>query len=112
MQAWQTRDRITIQKPTYTQGASGSENILWEDIFTNIPAEVLTGDGDQNISSGAEQNSIKARIKIRYFPITVREFLTYRILWENGIYDIKSATLDRTQRREWRLICEDGKIDA
>jgi SPP1 family predicted phage head-tail adaptor len=108
MLASRLTQRVTIEEPVKTQAASGEITTAWQTLTADVAAEVLTGIGGEKISAGADQNTIKARINLRYFPATIREMHTYRILWEGGTYNILSVTTDRTARREWRLVVEDG----
>jgi len=122
MQPWRLRDRITIEKPVEVQDeTTGEIEITWETVtvlgvdseeisLANIPAEVLTGDGNQNFSAGAEQNGLIARINIRWVNLDKLEILNYRVLWDGQYYEIVSAITDRTNRREWRLMCKGGKL--
>ena len=111
--SYRLRHRISIQKPVRAQDpASGGTAITWEDVYIKVPAEVLTGAGKENVSSGATQNETSARINMRWLPIDRLDILTYRGVWDGTIFQITGAETDVTDRREWRLTCSSGVTDG
>lgn len=107
------RHRIDFQVQDVDRDSEGVETLTWIDavtedgvIMTEVPAEVLTGPGREGIRSGQKQSDVAARITCRWFP-GLRS--SWRIVWDDQIYDIESWDLDRTGRREYRIVCRTGK---
>lgn len=100
------RHRVTIQDRVETQDSStGEVFITWQDVYTNVPAEVLTGPGREFLQSGSEQADTSARINIRWFSGLTQKM---RILWDGKTYNIKTFETDATGRREYRIRCTEG----
>lgn len=115
MLSYRLRHRITFQEPIIDQDDSGAEVVRWQvpnmgsRLLHNIPAEVLTGAGRELIVANTKQAEIAARINLRWFP-GLRE--TWRILWDDKIYNIESISTDITGRVEYRLQCSGGLTDG
>jgi head-tail adaptor len=114
MQSHRLRHRIAFQTADEVQDSEGeivkTYNTLSVDgvDYDSVPAEVLTGQGRNKVASGAEQNEYDCRINVRWFNITFPDLLECRIAWEGRFYEIVSAEMDITARREWRLSCKSG----
>jgi head-tail adaptor len=84
----------------------------WGDVFANVPAEVLTGPGREDVAAGAERAETDARINLRWLPGIDTQM---RVIWEsepNGKrpeFAIQSMELDATGMREIRLRCVHGR---
>lgn len=81
----------------------------WYSLYTDVPAEVLTGPGREFRAADAKQSETTARITLRYFPGLK---LADRITWDGRTFDIQSIELDLTARKEYRLRCIDGTTDG
>lgn len=110
------RHRVTFQRQVNVRNpATGLDDTAWENatangvVLVNVPAEVLTGAGRELIAAGAKQAETKARINLRWFPGLEQ---TWRILWDDRVFDIAGMATDITARREWRLQCVDGLSDG
>jgi len=107
------RHRITIQEPVEEQDSeTGAYSLSWEDIYTSVPAEVLTGPGREFYASASKQAEIAARITVRWLDADSLDLCKCRILWEGRTFNISSAETDATARREWRFRCEDSRTDG
>lgn len=86
-------------------------NVTLDDgtLLVDVPAEVLTGPGREFRAAAATQGETTARINLRWFPGLE---LTWRVLWQGATYNISSAETDATDRKEWRLRCENGVTDG
>lgn len=98
-----TRDPVT-----------GAVEYGWADVdkLSNVPAQVLTGPGKEPRVDSADQPETTARINCRWFPADVHEMMSWRILWDGRVFNIKSVTTDATARREYRMECTDGVGDG
>jgi SPP1 family predicted phage head-tail adaptor len=110
MLAQRLRHRVTVQQQvpevtTYGEGVG----YFWADVYTAVPAEVLTGPGREFNAADAKQAETTARITLRWFPGLDPSM---RIVWEGKHYDILSIELDVTARREYRLRCKEGTSDG
>jgi head-tail adaptor len=109
------RHRITFQKQGAQQqdAASGDVFIPWVDLYTDVPAEVLTGagrPGSEIIASEVKQAvETDARMTLRWLPDIDA---SVRVVWDGENYDITSVETDRTARRELRLRCKKGLTDG
>lgn len=117
MLAYRLRHQVQLQRKVDARDPeTGAVIHEWVPVaFGNresVPAEVLTGPGQERYSADAKQALTTARINIRWFPVDRLELCRWRILWDGRVYNIVSAETDRTGRREWRLRCEDGLTDG
>lgn len=104
------RHRITFQSPLITRNMDTGDAITsWVDEYTDVAAEVLTGPGRDEITSGAKYDEIAARITCWWFPGLTPK---WRILWEGRIYEIISCDTDVTGRKEWRVVVRFGMGDG
>lgn len=110
MQSWRLRDRIDFLYPSEIQNEEGEIEQTYSEVegLTSIPAEVLTGPGNQSSASGANQSEIDARINIRYFEEDYLQIKKYLIRWNGSLYQIIGASTDRTGKREWRFEVKGG----
>lgn len=114
MLAYRLRHRVEFQTPSVSQDSEGEIINTYEtlsvngDDYINVPAEVLTGKGNEKFTSGAEQIEYDCRINVRWFDVSLSTLLECIIIWEGVTYEIISAEQDRTARREWRLFCKGG----
>jgi SPP1 family predicted phage head-tail adaptor len=60
------RHRIDIERQVSRQNASGSSDIVWEPVATNVPAEIVPSSVREFISSQAVQSEVVARVVIRH----------------------------------------------
>ena len=110
MLAYRLRHRVSIQELVEVQDTTtGAVTRGWEDVYTNVPAEVLTGPGKEFVQSGATQGEITARINMRWFPGLTQKM---RIVWDMSVYNIVSIETDMTGRQEYRLKCSSGVTDG
>jgi SPP1 family predicted phage head-tail adaptor len=104
------RHRITIQDQVEAQDpGTGDTLISWIDVFTDVPAEVLTGPGREFIESSTKQAEIDVRITCRWLPGVEQRM---RVIWDGQPFNITSIETDRTARRELRLKCVAGVSDG
>ena len=78
----------------------------------NVPAEVLTGHGREFQGGNATQAEVSARVNLRWFPISPTVLASWRLVWDGQMFNIQSAEMDATARREWRLRCVDGPSEG
>lgn len=110
MLAHRLRHRVTIQELVEVQDTTtGAVTREWEDVYTDVPAEVLTGPGREFVQSGATQGEIDARINLRWFPGLTQKM---RITWDTSVFNIISLETDMTARQEYRLKCKSGVSDG
>ena len=110
MLAYRLRHRVTVQELVEVQDTTtGAVTRAWENVYADVPAEVLTGAGREFVQSGATQGEIAARINMRWFPGLTQKM---RILWDTNIYNITSIETDATARQEYRLKCSSGVTDG
>lgn len=110
MLAYRLRHRVSIQELVEVQDTTtGAVTRGWEDVYTNVPAEVLTGPGKEFVQSGATQGEITARINMRWFDGLTQK---HRIVWDTKIFNIVSIETDMTGRQEYRLKCSSGVTDG
>ncbi len=107
------RQRVTLQQQVEEQNSeTGEVTHAWADVYTAVPAEVLTGAGREFRESAALQAETTARITVRWFDVDRVAIYTWRILWDGRVYNIMSAETDITGRKEWRFRCGDGLNDG
>jgi len=107
------RQRITLQQQDQEQDSeTGGVTHTWVDVYTSVPAEVLTGPGREFRESAATQSETTARITIRWFDVDRIAMYAWRVLWDGRVYNVHSVDTDLTGRREWRLRCVDGVNDG
>lgn len=91
---------------------SGLPTEQWNNVYANVPAEVLTGPGREGVAAGAERAETDARINLRWLPGIDTQM---RVIWEsepNGQrpeFAIQTMELDATGMREIRLRCVHGR---
>lgn len=107
------RQRVTLQELISEQDSETGEIAnSWENVYTSVPAEVLTGPGREFRDSAATQAETTARITVRWFDVDRVAIYKWRILWDGRVYNIVSAETDITGRKEWRFRCIDGVSDG
>ena len=110
MLAYRLRHRVAVQELVEVQDTTtGSVTREWENVYTDVPAEVLTGPGKEFVQSGSTQGEIAARINMRWFPGLTQKM---RIEWDTNIFNITSIETDITGRQEYRLKCVAGVTDG
>lgn len=111
MLAHRLRHRIDIQQVAEEQDPeTGAVGNVWVSLYTNVPAEVLTGVGKEFVQSASLQAQYSARINLRWFPGLHTKM---RIVWDGNTYDIVSIETDATARQEYRLkVISTGPIEA
>lgn len=104
------RHRVTIQsRQNVRNPQTGSYSVQWADLFSNVPAEVLTGVGAEPIAADAKQSKDTARINMRWLPGIDSAM---RVVFDGKLYDITSLEGDSTLRREIRMRVEAGLTDG
>lgn len=110
MLAYRLRHRVTVQELVEVQDTTtGAVTREWENVYTNVPAEVLTGPGKEFVQSSATQGEVTARINMRWFPGLTQKM---RIVWDMSVYNIVSIETDMTGRQEYRMKCSSGVTDG
>ena len=111
MLAYRLRHRVSIQQVAEEQDPeTGATGNIWIDLYTDVPAEVLTGVGREFVQSAATQAEYNARINLRWFPGLHPKM---RIVWDGMTYNIVSIETDATARQEYRLkVISTGPIEA
>lgn len=115
MLAHRLRHRIAFQMQQQLQDVDGNNTISWVTAvaggveFLSVPAEVLTGPGREAVEAGSKQAEVAARINCRWFPGLNQ---SWRILWDDQVFNIVSKSTDASGRQEWRLICSAGLSDG
>lgn len=107
------RHRVRLERPVLAQdNATGEVVTTWETLTfgaalsSAVPAECLTGPGREYKGSGQTLSEVALRVRLRWFPGLDT---SYRITFDGQVYDIRSAELDTTSRREWRLECRNPR---
>lgn len=104
------RHRVNVQELVEVQNTTtGAITRAWENVYADVPAEVLTGPGKEFVQSGATQGEVAARINMRWFPGLTQKM---RIEWDTNIFNITSIETDMTARQEYRLKCVAGVTDG
>lgn len=104
------RHRIDIQQRVSSQDATtGEETWSWENLKSSLPAEALTGPGRESLQAGALQADTTARFTIRWFSGLTQSM---RIVWDGRIYNIKTFTTDRTNRRYYYIDAGDEGVNS
>ncbi|GAB3388123.1 phage head closure protein [Lysobacter fragariae] len=109
MKSGKLRHRITIQQRVETRDEFGGVSLAWQDFAVDVPADVLTGPGRELRAANAPQEEIAARINFHFLPGVTQ---IMRVVWDGQLFNIRSIELDRTARRETRLICTTGVNDG
>lgn len=100
------RHRVNVQQRVETQDSTTGEiTVEWQNVYANVPAEVLTGPGKEFYQSGARQAETTARMTLRWFPGLTQKM---RLVWDGKNYNILSIETDTTGRRDYRLRCSEG----
>lgn len=104
------RHRITIQQQFQSQDSNtGDVETTWEDFYSDVPAEVLTGPGRESVVDATKTAEVEARINFRWLPDLDESM---RVVWDGIYFDISSIDYDRTARREVRMKCKSGLTDG
>jgi SPP1 family predicted phage head-tail adaptor len=82
--AGRLRHRITIQRPINTQDSSGNTVLDWEDVATDVPAEIVLPSVRERVAAQQMQSEASGRITIRYRP---GMSATMRLIGLSGPYD-------------------------
>jgi SPP1 family predicted phage head-tail adaptor len=97
MLAPRLRHRVTLQSQVQTQNAThGGVTLLWVDVETDLPAEVVPLSGREFIHAQTNQVQSTARITLRY-----REDIdeSMRIIFDGWIFGITAILPDPSARR-------------
>jgi head-tail adaptor len=96
------RHRVLVERAVISRDVvDGGVIINWFPFRSNVPAEVLTGPGKENVAADAQQGVEVARINMRWFPGLLSSM---RITWDGKVYGITAPPeTDSTGRREWRV---------
>ena len=89
MQAGLLRDRITIERSKITRNADGSENIVWNPLWTGR-ARVEQTSGNMANLSGETFNQVTKRITIRTKPAINEVPSSIRVLYLGRFYRVLS----------------------
>lgn len=84
------------------------ESVAWQTLYDNVPAAIAPLSAREFVSSGAKQNGVTTRIKIRYADGIDGAM---RIVHEDDggrIYNIIQVLPDETLRHYLTLVCETG----
>lgn len=111
------RHRIAFERPIKTKNeTTGETTLAWETAWldsetelNSVPAEVLTGPGNEQQAAGAERATIAARINTRWFAGLQQD---WRVVWDGAPYNIHAISTDATGRMEWRIQCTAGSNDG
>ena len=104
------RHRVAVQELVEVQNTTtGAVTRAWENVYADVPAEVLTGPGKEFVQSGATQGEVTARINMRWFDGLTQK---HRIVWDTKELNILSIETDITGRQEYRLKCSSGVTDG
>lgn len=96
---------VTFQEQVNTQDPDTGENATtWSNVtgLVNVPARCLTGPSPEAIRAGAKYDDQELRVGLWWFDGLIT---SWRVVWEGQPYDIVSAVLDWSGRREWHLVC-------
>lgn len=110
MKAGQLDQRITLQAPTVSKGASGGMAKAWVDVAT-IWAAVrhLSGNERRASSAGGEVAQARTEFTIRTRPGVTAQL---RVLYRGKIYNITHVN-SYTDRDAWMLLtCDTGVNDG
>ena len=123
MLAYRLRHRVTFESKSepvrdengyIVPGSGGWQTVVLDGglRLEDVPAEVLTGPGREFQGGNATQAEASARVTLRWFPTSPRVVASWRMRWDGQIFNIQSAEVDITARREWRLRCVDGPSEG
>ena len=99
IQAGQFRQVITIQKPAGTQDDLGQETTQFEDLYTDIRAEIIPLSGREYVSARQVHAEVTTRMTIRRLPNIDALCRVVRIIESDDpptqeVYDILAALPD------------------
>lgn len=105
------RHRVSFEKQVIERDrVDGGVIINWVPFMTNVPAEVLTGPGKDNVAANADEGVEVARINVRWFPGLLSSM---RVLWYDRVWEISGPPeTDSTGRREYRIQVSTGSHDG
>lgn len=95
MRAGKLYHRITIQAPTYTRGADGSNTITYTGT-TTIWANVKEVGGNKVITAEKDTAVYDLDILVRYNVITETINEKYQIIYNGQTYEVTNAATDET----------------
>lgn len=105
------RHRVTFERPVTTRDrVDGGVVVDWFPFQQNVPAEVLTGPGKENVAANAQEGVEYARVNVRWFPGLLSSM---RMLWDDRVWELSGPPeTDSTGRREYRLQVSTGSHDG
>jgi len=123
MLAYRLRHRVTFESKSeplrdengyIVPGSGGWQTVVLDGglRLEDVPAEVLTGPGREFQGGNATQAEASARVTLRWLPASPSVVVFWRMRWDGRIFNIQSAEVDITARREWRLRCVDGPSEG
>lgn len=123
MLAYRLRHRVTFESKSepvrdengyIVPGSGGWQTVVLDGglRLEDVPAEVLTGPGREFQGGNATQAEASARVTLRWLPASPSVVVFWRMRWDGRIFNIESAEVDITARREWRLRCVDGPSEG
>lgn len=105
------RHRIVVQRYVETvDKETGYRTRAWVNLFDEpIPAEWRAGPGREYLASESLRGEVQGRLAMRWSPDTAGILASDRILWDGGVWDIKSPPIvDPSARREVMLMVARG----
>lgn len=103
------RHRVTIEEYTETRDQYGGVVHTWGTHAADVPAEIVPLSGREFVAAQAMQDSVTARITVRYDPSIKPEM---RIKHDGTIYNIRAVLPDPSLRRWLTLMCDTGANDG
>ena len=112
--AGRLRHRVTVQRYVETTDpVKGYRVREWQDWLVALPAEWRAGPGREYLASEALRGEVQGRLALRWSPDSAAILASDRIIWDGGIWDIKSPPMvDATARREVLLMVARGVSDG
>jgi len=95
-------ERVDIQEPTESQGATGEVTSTWSTLYSSVPAQVTFLRGTELLDRTSINSMLNWRIRMRY-----RSGITpkMRAVWKSKIFDIEAVDDSRRREGELRLYC-------
>ena len=109
MGAGELRRRITFQRRSTTQDASGQQSASWSDIVT-VWAGIESISAREQMAAQAVQSEVTHRIKVRYRIelASPMNSTTYRILYGTRVFGITGAMNINERNRMIEMMASEG----
>jgi SPP1 family predicted phage head-tail adaptor len=113
MRAGKLSQRVRVERPVETQGASGAMTTTWMPVAT-VWAEVLPATTRMRERLAANQTlaDMDTVVRMRYAPIIADIDATWRLRLDATVYNIIGAANVGMANREIEALCVSGRNDG